>query len=103
VTPMPSQVPRSRSWRKCAGWVVLAYLLLLLASLPFVVPPLPNTRLGWALLLVFAPAAYLLGEWVAGNVDGSWWERHPTFKAIKFVLYVLVGLFLVIISGVFAL
>jgi hypothetical protein len=45
---------------KRTAWFLLAYAILLVVSLPYLIPPIPKTKLGWLVLLALGPPGYLL-------------------------------------------
>ena len=86
---------------KRIGWFIFGYLLLLGASLPYLLPPVPKTKLGWIVLIVFAPPGYLFGEWLGGRISAPWGERTFLRKVLKATVLIIVTLALIIAVGIF--
>lgn len=84
---------------KRVGWFIFGYVLLLAASLPYLIPPVPRTKLGWIVLIVLAPPGYH-GEWFAAKISEPWGERTLLRKALKATILVIVTLMLIIVAGV---
>lgn len=57
--------------------------MLLVFSLPYLIPPIPKTKLGWLALLVLGPLGYLFGEWLGEKFSGPWGESNLLLSALK--------------------
>ena len=55
--------------------------------------------LGFIVLLLVGLPLWFFGEWFFERFAGPWGERTPWMKAAKFLLLVLIGFLLVIVSG----
>ena len=83
------------------GGFVFGYVVLVVLSLPYLIPPVPKSKLGRILVLLLAPPGYLLGEWLGGKFSESWEERTLLQKAIKAGCLIVVSLAFIIVVGLF--
>ena len=86
--------PRSllRGRPKRIAWFLFGYIILLVVSVPYLIPPIPKTKLGWLGLLVIGPPGYLLGEWLVGKFSAPWGESNRLLKAAGVITFVLAAM-----------
>lgn len=94
--PASNSGPR-KSRLALIGTGIAAYFFIAFLALPLLIPPFPRSLPGWLAVLLAGPPLLFFGEWIATKLDGSWGERNRLFKAMKMVLFILVGFCLVVL------
>ncbi|HEY0371703.1 MAG TPA: hypothetical protein VGD79_06855 [Thermoanaerobaculia bacterium] len=59
------------------------YVVILGVSALWFLPPVPQSKSGWIVFLLFAPPLYLLGEWLAERLRQPWWGGAWHGKVLK--------------------
>lgn len=90
---------RTRSRRRSLLIGAGGYMLVAIAALPYFIPPLPKSLVGWVIFLVFAPPLYIIGEWLGDKISAPWGENSRAAKTAKAFLLIAIGLALVLIQA----